>query len=112
MEIKEKTRKVYQKYGMTVGDKMMEYIINNPERRESIIHLYKQEEIENMNYILGKSEDNKIFTKFELEACSKIDLFDRAQIEWCKLFWENRNNEENYQQLHNALNERRCPKCI
>ena len=112
MEIKEKIRKVYQKYGMTVEDEMMEYIINTPERKESTIRLYKQEEIESMNYILGKPHDNLVFTKFELEACSKINLFNKKTVEICKIIYENENKEENYQELYNALNERRCPKCI
>lgn len=95
MEIKEKIRKVYQKYRMTVGDKMMEYIINTPERKESIIRLYKQEEIESMNYILGKPESNLVFTKEELELCSKVDLFDRKTIKACKHIYENEKKEVN-----------------
>ena len=46
--------------------------------------LYKQEEIESMNYILGKPLDNTIFTKDEIEICSKIDLFNRKTVEMCK----------------------------
>lgn len=95
MKIKEKIRKVYQKYGMTVGDKMMEYIINTPERKESIIRLHKQEKIESMNYILGKPENNQVFTKEELELCSKIDLFDRKTVEICKSIYEKENKEVN-----------------
>lgn len=90
MEIKEKIRKVYQKYGMTVRDKTMEHIINNPERKESIIRLYKQEEIESMNYILGKPENNQVFTKEELIAMNKIDLFDRTVVEVCKNIYKNK----------------------
>ena len=55
---------------------------------EQFMKLYKQEEVESMNYILGKPENNLIFTKEELELCSKIDLFDRKVIEICKNFYE------------------------
>lgn len=74
---------------------MMEYIINTPERKESIIRLYKQEEIESMNYILGKPESNLVFTKEELELCSKVDLFDRKTIKACKHIYENEKKEVN-----------------
>lgn len=93
MEIKEMAGKVYQKHGITVGDRMMEYIVNNPERRESIKCLYKQEEIESMNYILGKSLDNTIFTKNEIKLCSKIDLFDRKTVGACKHIYEKERKE-------------------
>lgn len=46
--------------------------------------LYKQEEVESMNYILGKPLDNATFTKDEIEICSKIDLFNRKTVEMCK----------------------------
>lgn len=52
------------------------------------MRLYKQEEIESINYILGKPEDNLVFTKEELELCSKIDLFNRKTVEICKSIYE------------------------
>ena len=78
---------------------MMEYIINTPERKESIIRLYKQEEIESMNYILGKPMNNTIFTKFELEACSKVDLFNRTTVKICKEIWKNKENPQNVEEI-------------
>lgn len=54
-----------------------------------------KKELKNMNYILGKKEDNQIFTKFELEALSKINLLDEYVVRICKLIWENRNVIEN-----------------
>lgn len=59
--------------------------------------LYKQEEIESMNYIFGKPESNNKFTKFELKAISKIDLFDRK--------WENRNDDEKLEEILKMLKE-------
>ena len=41
-----------------------------------------------MNYILGKPLENNVFTKFELELCSKIDLFNRKTVEICKSIYE------------------------
>ena len=42
-----------------------------------------------MNYILGKDKDNKTFTKFELEAMNKIDLFNKKVVEVRKVIWAN-----------------------
>lgn len=56
---------------------------------KSIIRIYKPEEMEAMNYILGKDKDNKVFTKFELEALNKINLFNRKVVEICKKIWAN-----------------------
>lgn len=112
MEIKEKIRKVYQKYGMEVSDGMVEYIENTPERLNGIIRLYKQEETESMNYILGKPKDNKIFTEFELETMNKIDLFDRKVVNICKIIWDNKDNTEKLEKFMKILDERGCSKCI
>lgn len=56
---------------------------------KSIIRIYKPEEMEAMNYILGKDKDNKVFTKFELEAMNKINLFNKKVVEVCKTIWTN-----------------------
>lgn len=55
----------------------------------NIIRIYKPEEMEAMNYILGKDKDNIVFTKFELEAVNKIDLLDKKVVEICKTIWAN-----------------------
>lgn len=65
---------------------------------------YKQEEINSMNYILGKPYDNLTFTKFELEAMSKIDLFNKKVIKICKIIWDNKDNEEKLNQFLKQLN--------
>ena len=41
-----------------------------------------------MNYIFGKPENNLIFTKLELEAASKIDLFNNKVVEVCRKIWK------------------------
>lgn len=56
---------------------------------KSIIRIYKPEEMKAMNYILGKDKDNKVFTKFELEALNKIDLFNIKVVEIYKVIWAN-----------------------
>lgn len=73
---------------MTVADDLMEKILQDKERTEEFMRLYQKEEIDSMNYILGKSDDNKVFTKFKLEALSKINLFNRKTVEICKKIWE------------------------
>lgn len=77
-------RKVYQKSGIQVDDDYIEYKMKDKKKVEQFKILYKQEEIESMNYILGKPLDNTIFTKDEIEMCSKIDLFNRKTVEMCK----------------------------
>ena len=60
-----------------------------------------------MNYILGKPANNKVFTKFELEAMSKVDLFNRNVVNICKIIWENRDNEERLEGFLRKLEEER-----
>lgn len=69
------------------------------------MRLYKQEEIDSMNYIFGKPESNKKFTKFELKAISKIDLFDRKVVNICKIIWKNRNDDEKLEEILKMLKE-------
>ncbi len=61
---------------------------------KKMFRIYKLEEIEAMNYILGKEKGNNSFTKFELECMSKIDLLDQKVANICKIIWENREDEE------------------
>lgn len=57
--------------------------------------LYKDEEIESMNYMFGKSKDNMHFTEFELELASQINLFNKKLVELCKKIYENDYREVN-----------------
>lgn len=52
------------------------------------MRLYKDEEIDSMNYIFGKDRNNKYFTELELRLASKIDLFNRKTIEFYKNIYE------------------------
>ena len=67
------------------------------------MELYEREKIESMNYILGKPENNNKFTKFELRAISKIDLFDRKVVNICKFLWENRNDDGKLEEILKML---------
>lgn len=64
-----------------------------------------------MNYILGKPENNKIFTKEELEIMNKIDLFNRKVVNVCKIIWDNRDNEEKLKSFLEQLKEG-ASKCM
>lgn len=70
----------------------------------SIIRKYKPEEMKAMNYILGKKEGNCIFTKFELEAMSVIDLLDRKVVDICKIIWQNKDDNEKLKKFQKILN--------
>lgn len=86
---REKIRNIYRKHGVFVGDETIQAIIEDKERTKALMRVYKQEEMDSMNYILGKDKTNKTFTKLELEAMNKIDLFDRKVVEVCKVIWRN-----------------------
>lgn len=100
MEIKEMIRKVYQKADIQVDDDFIEYKMKSKKRVEQFKELYKKEELESMNYILGKPLDNTIFTKDEKEICSTIDLFDRKLVNVYRIIYENRNNKERLKKLY------------
>lgn len=103
MNKKEKIKQIYAKNNIEVNDEYIENAMQDKERVKAFMRLYKQEEIDSMNYILGKPYDNKVFTKFELEAMSKIDLFNRKVINICKTIWDNRDNPEKLQQFKEQL---------
>lgn len=105
MEVKEIIKKVYQKNGVQVDDDYIEYKMKDEQKVKDFIRLYKQEEIDSMNYILRKPENNNKFTKFELNAMSKIDLFDKKVIKICKFIWENRNDDEKLEEILKILKE-------
>ena len=104
MEIKEMIRKVYQKNGVKVDEEYIENKIKDTEKIKQFIRIYRQEEMESMNYILGKPEDNKIFTEFELEACSKIDLFNRTTVKICRKIWKNREKPQKVEEILKEVN--------
>lgn len=112
MEIKEMIRKVYQKADIQVDDDYIENKMKSKKKVEQFKILYKQEEMESMNYILGKPLDNATFTEDEVELCSEIDLFDRKLVNACRIIYENRNNKERLKSFMKILEESRCSECI
>ena len=52
MEIKEMIRKVYQKNGIQVDDDYIEYKMKDEQKVKAFMRLYKQEEMDSMNYIV------------------------------------------------------------
>ncbi len=94
MEEKEKIKQIYQKLEVGIREEDIDLILKDKEKTKQFMKLYKQEELDSMNYIFGKPDNNKVFTQFELEAVSKIDLFDRTQVEASKNIWKSRNRRE------------------
>lgn len=94
MEKREKIKKIYQKYDVCIKEDYLEEIMQDKKRVNDFMRLYKEEELKSMNFILGKEENNRAFTKFESEALGQIDLFDSKVVNICKVIWDNRDNEE------------------
>lgn len=88
MEKVEKVKQVYKKLGIKLNDDYLEGIMKDEDRVKLLMRIYKDEEIKSMNYIFGKPENNLIFTKLELEAASKIDLFNNKVVEVCRKIWK------------------------
>ena len=103
MEEREKIKKIYEKANVKVSEDYIDNIMKDDARVKDFMRMYKQEEIWSMNEILGKPHDNLYFTEVELEACSKVDLFNRNVIKWSKLIWQNRDNEEELNKIISML---------
>ena len=70
-----------------------------------IVRIYKPEELETMNYILGKEKGNKIFTKFELETMNMINLYDEKVVNVSKIIWDNRNDTKKLNSFKEQLDK-------
>ena len=51
------------------------------QKTNSIIGKYSTEELNIVNYIFCKKEGNRVFTKFELNVASKVNIYDEKMIE-------------------------------
>ena len=78
-----------------VEEDYIDEIMKDKERVNAFERLYKQEEIETMNYIIGKPYDNKVFTKFELETLNGVNLWNKKLVELIKKIWTREMKEEN-----------------
>lgn len=103
MNEREKIEKIYQKNNIKVSKEYIDNIMKDKKRVKDFMRLYKQEKIDAMNYIIGKPIDNTTFTKFELEAMQKIDLFNRSIIKICKNIWNSKDNPKKMQQILELL---------
>ena len=81
-------KQIYKKIKMKVEEDYIVRIMADKERVKDFMRLYENEKIDSMNYIFGKPYDNKYFTNFELEAVSKIDLFNRKVVEVCRKIYD------------------------
>ena len=107
MEEREKIKKIYKKANVKVSEDYIDNIMKDEKRVKSFMRMYEQEKIWSMNEILEKPHDNDYFTEFELEVCSKVDLFNRNIIKWSKLIWQNRDNKEELDKIISTLQIRR-----
>lgn len=56
--------------------------------------MIKKEELERMNYILGKEKSNRNFTYEEIEYIKQINLRTNELLYPCKIVWANKDNKE------------------
>ena len=101
---KEKIKQIYQKLDIIVDDEIIDGILKNEETVKGLMRIYKDEEIDSMNYIFDKPHDNKYFIEEELNFISKIDLFDRRVIETFKTIWDSKDNIKKLRKFQKILN--------
>lgn len=94
----------YRSSGIKVDQDYIDDILKNKKRVEQFRELHEKEKRWNMNYVLGKPLDNMEFTDFEIEALSKIDIFNRKLLKICKVIWDNKDNPEKLEEFANQLN--------
>lgn len=94
----------YRSNGIKVDQDYIDDILKNKKRVEQFRELHEKEKRWNMNYVLGKPLDNMEFTDFEIEALSKIDIFNRKLLKICKVIWDNKDNPEKLEEFANQLN--------
>ena len=66
---------------------------NGKNKVKNFIRYYNNEEIQSMNFIFGKEENNNWFTQEELSFASEVDLFNKDKLEIARNNWININIE-------------------
>ena len=94
----------YRSNGVKVDQDYIDNILKDKKRVEQFRELHEREKRQNMNYILGKPLENNEFTDFELEAISKIDIFNKKVVRISKIIWENKDNLEKLEEISKQLN--------
>ena len=94
----------YRSNGVKVDQDYIDNILKDKKRVEQFRELHEREKRWNMNYILGKPLENNEFTDFELEAISKIDIFNKKVVRISKIIWKNKDNLEKLEEILKQLN--------
>lgn len=94
MELKNRIKNYYKSENIKVDDEFVSGVIADINRANRLIKFFEPIEIKSMNYIYGKDENNKYFTKNEIEIVSQVNLFDKNVVNLYKIIWDNRNNTE------------------
>ena len=70
---------------------------------KNIIRVYKPEEMEAINHILGKDKENKWFNTEELKFVNNFDLYDRAVINIAKVIWKYRLDAKKLKEIRQMI---------
>lgn len=94
MEVKDRIKNYYKSMNIKVDDEFVNGVIEDKNRANKLIKFFEPIEQEAMNYIIGKDKNNKVFSEFELNALSIVNLFDKDLVNICKIIWDNRDDEK------------------
>lgn len=103
MELKDRIKNYYKSEKIKVDDEFVNGVIADKDRANKLIKFFEPIELNAMNYILGKDKDNKVFSEYELNALSVIDLFDKKVVNLCKIIWDNKDDNEKNRKVFNNI---------
>lgn len=70
------------------------------------VKIYTPEELKVMNYILGKAENNCLFTTTEIEYIFLVDLKNETLVYIAQDIWKHRNDEKYMDDLLSLIDEK------
>lgn len=103
MELKDRIKNYYKSEKIKVDDEFVNGVIADKDRANKLIKFFEPIELNAMNYILGKDKDNKVFSEYELNALSVIDLFNKKVVNLCKIIWDNKDDNEKNRKVFNNI---------
>lgn len=103
MELKDRIKNYYKSEKVKVDDEFVSGVIADKDRANKLIKFFEPIELNAMNYILGKDKDNKVFSEYELNALSVIDLFNKKVVNLCKIIWDNKDDNEKNRKVFNNI---------
>lgn len=103
MELKDRIKNYYKSEKIKVDDEFVNGVIADKDRANKLIKFFEPIELNAMNYILGKDKDNKVFSEYELNALSVIDLFNKKAVNLCKIIWDNKDDNEKNRKVFNNI---------